>query len=72
MRIWAIADANHDEFYPGSRAAGTEGYADSVEYVAGLLEAAGYQVTLDPVDFEFVFPALLLCWWRPSKRAFSG
>jgi len=55
----AIADANDDEFYPGSRAAGTEGYADSVDYVAGLLEAAGYQVTLDPVDFEFVFPALL-------------
>ena len=48
-----------DPFYPGTRAAGTEGYADSVDYVAGLLEAAGYEVTLDPVEFEFDFPALL-------------
>jgi Zn-dependent M28 family amino/carboxypeptidase len=54
-----IADANDDEFYPGSRVAGTEGYAQSVEYVAGKLRAAGYTVTLDPFDFQFVFPALL-------------
>jgi Zn-dependent M28 family amino/carboxypeptidase len=54
-----IAENNDDEFYPGSRAAGTEGYAESVEYVAGLLREAGYNVTLDPVEFEFVFPALL-------------
>ena len=37
----AIADANDDPFYPGTRAAGTEGYANSVEYVAGLLRHAG-------------------------------
>jgi hypothetical protein len=55
----AIADANDDPFYPGTRAAGTEGYAESVEYVAGLLEDAGYEVTLDPVEFEFNFPATL-------------
>jgi Zn-dependent M28 family amino/carboxypeptidase len=54
-----IADNNDDEFYPGSRAAGTEGYADSVEYVAGLLSDAGYQITLDEFEFEFVFPAVL-------------
>lgn len=54
-----IADSNDDPFYPGSRAAGTKGYADSVDYVAGLLDAAGYEVTLDPFEFEFVFPALL-------------
>ena len=54
-----IADNNADPFYPGTRAAGTEGYADSVEYVAGLLEDAGYEVTLDPFEFQFVFPALL-------------
>ena len=54
-----IANNNDDEFYPGSRAAGTEGYAESVDYVAGLLSDAGYQVTLDEFDFEFVFPALL-------------
>jgi Zn-dependent M28 family amino/carboxypeptidase len=54
-----IAEANDDEFYPGTRAAGTEGYSDSVNYVAGLLRGAGYQVTLDPFEFQFVFPALL-------------
>jgi Zn-dependent M28 family amino/carboxypeptidase len=54
-----IADANDDEYYPGTRVAGTEGYAESVEYVADKLRAAGYTVTLDPFDFQFVFPALL-------------
>ena len=54
-----IADSNDDPYYPGTRAAGTEGYAESVDYVAGLLRDAGYQVTLDEFQFEFVFPALL-------------
>lgn len=54
-----IANANDDEFYPGSRVAGTKGYTDSVAYVAGKLGQAGYTVTLDPFDFQFVFPALL-------------
>ncbi len=43
----------------GSRAAGTEGYANSVEYVKGALEAAGWEVTLDPVEIIFNFPAVL-------------
>lgn len=55
----AIADANDDPYYPGSRAAGTKGYADSVDYVAGLLEDAGYTVTLDEFEFLFSFPATL-------------
>jgi Zn-dependent M28 family amino/carboxypeptidase len=54
-----IADSNDDPFYPGTRAAGTEGYAESVEYVADLLRDAGYEVTLDEFEFEFTFPALL-------------
>ncbi len=54
-----IADNNDDPFYPGTRAAGTEGYADSVAYVAGLLEDAGYEVTLDEFEFQFSFPAVL-------------
>ena len=33
----AIADNSDDPVYPGTRAAGTDGYADSVDYVAGLL-----------------------------------
>ncbi len=54
-----IADNSTDPVYPGTRAAGTDGYDDSVDYVAGLLRAAGYQVTLDPVDITFNFPAEL-------------
>jgi Peptidase family M28/PA domain len=54
-----IADNNDDPFYPGTRAAGTEGYDESAEYVARLLKDAGYDVTLDPVEFEFIFPAEL-------------
>ncbi|MBD8868057.1 M28 family metallopeptidase [Nocardioides donggukensis] len=54
-----IADANDDEFYPGSRVSGTKGYADSVAYVADTMRKAGYDVTLDPFEFDFVFPALL-------------
>jgi len=57
--LQAIADANDDPFYPGTRAAGTEGYRKSVEYVAGKLRAAGYTVTLDPFEFEFDFPVVL-------------
>lgn len=55
----AIADGNDDPYYPGTRAAGTAGYAGSVDYVAGLLEDAGWDVTLDPVEATFVFPATL-------------
>jgi hypothetical protein len=54
-----IADKNLDPFYPGTRADGTEGYDNSVEYVKGLLEGAGYEVTLDPLEFDFQFPAVL-------------
>jgi Zn-dependent M28 family amino/carboxypeptidase len=50
----AIADANG-----GTRQAGTPGYAQSAEYVASTLEAAGYEVTLDPFEFTFVPPAVL-------------
>jgi Zn-dependent M28 family amino/carboxypeptidase len=55
----AIADANDDPDYPGTRAPGTEGYAESVAYVAGLLEDAGYDVTMDEFEFSFNFPVLL-------------
>src|SRR5687768_10920933 len=54
-----IADKTEEEVYPGTRAAGTAGYDASVEYVADLLEDAGYEVTLDAVEFEFEFPAVL-------------
>jgi hypothetical protein len=54
-----IADNSTDPVYPGTRAAGTLGYADSVDYVAGVLRDAGYEVTLDPVEITFQFPATL-------------
>ena len=54
-----IALANDDPVFPGSRAAGTEGYAESVEYVVDRLEDAGYEVTLDPFEFTFQFPVIL-------------
>ena len=54
-----IADNSNDPVYPGTRAAGTVGYDRSVDYVAGLLRKAGYQVTLDPVDITVNFPATL-------------
>lgn len=44
----AIADANGD-----TRASGTPGYDASAEYVAGLAEAAGYDVTVQEFDFPF-------------------
>jgi Zn-dependent M28 family amino/carboxypeptidase len=42
----AIADANG-----GIRTSGTTGYDQSVEYVAETLEAAGYDVTIQPFQF---------------------
>jgi PA domain len=54
-----IADANDDPYYPGTRAAGTEGYDNSAEYVADQLRRAGYRVSLDPVNITFNFPAVL-------------
>ena len=52
--LQAIADAND-----GTRATGTPGYDASVEYVQEQLEAAGYQVELDPFPFTFFAPAEL-------------
>ena len=52
-----IADANG-----GTRATGTIGFDESVDYVAGLLERAGYEVTIQPFlvnAFTEVSPAVL-------------
>jgi Zn-dependent M28 family amino/carboxypeptidase len=46
--LQAIADANNN-----TRASGTPGYDQSADYVKGKLEAAGYQVTLQPFTFVF-------------------
>ncbi len=62
-----IADASTDPNYPGSRAAGTEGYAGSVDYVKRVLEEAGWTVTLDPVDITYNFPVVLRQLTRRSR-----
>jgi len=43
----AIADANN-----GIRTSGTPGYDASVDYVAGRMEAAGYNVTVQPFEYQ--------------------
>jgi len=53
-----IAENSDDPVYPGTRAAGTDGYDDSVRYVARKLKKAGYKGTLDSVEISFDFPAL--------------
>jgi len=45
--LQAIADANG-----GSRSSGTPGYDASVDYVADILEAAGYDVTIQSFSFQ--------------------
>ncbi|WP_104168322.1 M28 family peptidase [Arthrobacter sp. SX1312] len=53
----AIAEANGD-----TRASGTEGYSDSVDYIVGKLTAAGYTPTVQPFTFPFfaeLSPAVL-------------
>ena len=49
-----LADLDHlaaiTEEHGGARAAGSDGYTAAVEWVAGELRDAGYEVTLDPVS----------------------
>ncbi|MGR2753788.1 M28 family peptidase [Agromyces arachidis] len=52
--LQAIADANDD-----NRAAGTSGYEASVDYVTGVLEAAGWEVSIDEFPYTYVGPSTL-------------
>jgi len=52
--LQAIANDNG-----GTRAAGTPGYEDSVDYVVAKMQAAGYNVTLNSFPFVFVPPPTL-------------
>jgi aminopeptidase Y len=45
--LQAIADANN-----GIRTSGTPGYDESVDYVAGKLTQAGYDVTVQPFEYQ--------------------
>ncbi|KZE94489.1 Aminopeptidase [Agromyces sp. NDB4Y10] len=50
----AIADENDD-----NRAAGTSGYEASVDYVVDVLEAAGWEVSIDEFPYTYVGPSTL-------------
>ena len=63
--LQAIADANG-----GTRAAGTTGYTESVEYVVERLEAAGWNVELDEFAFTFV-PAPVLRQLTPVAATYA-
>ena len=52
--LQAIADANG-----GTRETGTPGYDASVDFVAQTLEAAGYDVEINPFEFEYIPSATL-------------
>ncbi len=52
--LQAIADANG-----GIRAAGTEGYEQSVDYVVDTMRAAGWKVTVEEFPFIFTPPPVL-------------
>lgn len=47
-----IADRNPDSEGHGNRDTGTPGYLASVNYVAGLMTAAGYRVTIQSYDWK--------------------
>ena len=59
----AIADANG-----GTRASGTPGYEESVDYVVERMTAAGYNVTIDTFPFVFV-PAPTLTQLTPTPAS---
>ena len=50
-RAARLSDPDEDGI--GTRASGTEGYDASADYVAGKLEAAGYEVTRQEFDFPY-------------------
>ncbi len=64
----AAADANG-----GNRAAGLPGYDASVDYIVETLEAAGYDVELDPFDFTFLaLPTITVDGVELETGSFSG
>ena len=48
-----IADENPDRKGHGNRDTGTSGYIASVNYVASLMQQAGYLVTIQPYPYEY-------------------
>ena len=65
-RFQRIADANG-----GTRASGTPGYGASADYVAGKLEAAGYEVTRQEFDFPYYDEESQFSQTAPQQRDFE-
>ena len=66
----AISDANPGRDGHGNRDSGTTGYKASIDYVAGLMETAGYTVTVQPYYYQgshLVGPPL----FAAAKRAYT-
>src|SRR5206468_7811799 len=53
QKFQAIADANPGPGAHPSRNSGEPGYKASADYVASVMKAAGYDVTLQPYTFEY-------------------
>jgi hypothetical protein len=51
--LWQIAQDNPGPDGHPSRNSGEMGYAASVDYVAGLMQRAGYDVTIQPYTFDY-------------------
>ena len=51
--FWQIAEANPGPDGHPSRNSGEPGYKASVDYVAGLMRQAGYNVTIQPYTFDY-------------------
>jgi hypothetical protein len=51
--FWQIAQSNPGPDGHPSRNSGEPGYRASVDYVAGLMRKAGYDVTIQPYTFEY-------------------
>jgi Zn-dependent M28 family amino/carboxypeptidase len=63
--LQAIADAND-----GTRASGTPGYDASVDYVVDRMENAGYQVTVQPFEFDFSAETAIVERLDPDPRTY--
>ncbi|WP_081747489.1 M28 family peptidase [Arthrobacter sp. Br18] len=63
-----IADANGN-----TRASGTKGYSDSVDYIVGKLKAAGYSPTIQTFQFPFYaqLSAPILTQTSPDSRTYT-
>jgi Peptidase family M28/PA domain len=71
QKFQAIADANPGPDGHPSRNSGEPGYKASVDYVANLMQAAGYNVTIQPYTFSYSAYVGTPAWSEVSPTARS-